>query len=656
MPLLPMRPDVLYQFGHLIRLAESALLKLFSQGLLSGTVHTALGQELCQMGVVRALRHPEDAVVSNHRNHGHFLTYSGDFLGLIGEIMGREAGVCGGRGGSQHIAWRRFHSNGVQGGMTAIAAGHGLGIKRRGGEGVVAVMVGDGTLGQGLLYESLNLSSVWGLPVLFVVENNGIAQTTPTAWTTGGSIAARGEAFGLRAWKLDDSQPDFFERADEVVAAVRAEREPGFLVIETRRLGPHSKGDDLRSSEEMDSIRKRDPLAQLGAALRDDERTSIERCNEEYLAEILEQAKRSPEAQFAKSPRCLFDFWPCESPAPPAETAAENQAPAQITVRSSLNGALRSLLSRRPDVLLIGEDLFDPYGGAFKVTAGLSSEFPDRVLTMPISEASLVGSAIGLALEGYRPIAEVMFADFLTLAFDQLYNHAVKFPALTSHSRVPLVIRTPSGGRRGYGPTHSQSPENIAASIPGLTVLFPSHRHNSGRLLETVVDRWPYPTVFFEHKLLYAATQLEQGYEPVEADPHDRAADLFPTLARTRTAPDLSFLTYGGMLPVVEEAVRILEEEEELSCEVIVPALLCPAPKATLARLLAKRSRVVIAEESHSDFGVGAEYAAVLAESGFHGKLLRIGTPPMPIPAARSLETQVIPGATEIVRGALSLF
>jgi len=656
-PVLPIRCDALYRFGHLIRIAESLLLKLFSQGLLSGTVHTALGQELCQMGVVRALQNPEDVVLSNHRNHGHFLTYSGDLLGLISEIMGREAGVCGGRGGSQHIASGRFHSNGVQGGMTGIAVGHGLGIKLRGGEGMVAVMVGDGTLGQGLLYESLNLASVWEVPVLFVVENNGIAQTTPTAWTTGGSIAARGAAFGLRTWTLDDGQPDFFERAAEVVAEVRAARAPGFLVIDTRRLGPHSKGDDLRTSAEMDAIRNRDPLARLGAHLADQERAAIERRNEEYLAEILDEAKHSPEAHFARPPRSLFDFWPCDSPAPLAEGAREEgPQTAAVTVRSSLNAAQRSLLRRRPDVILLGEDLFDPYGGAFKVTAGLSTEFPERVRVMPISEAGVIGSAIGLALEGYRPIAEVMFADFLTLGLDQLYNHAVKFPALSGHSQVPLVVRTPSGGRRGYGPTHSQSPENIATSIPGLTVLFPSNRHNCGRLLETVVDGWPYPTVFFEHKLLYGVPQQDQGYEAAEADPLDRGGALFPTMVRVRTNPDLSILTYGGMLPVVEEAVRVLEEEEELSCEIVVPALLSPLPKATLGRLLARRSRIVIAEESHSDFGVGAEFAAVLAEAGFHGRLLRVGTPPVPIPAARSLEMQVIPGAAEIVRGCLSLF
>ena len=131
-------------------------------------------------------------------------------------------------------------------------------------------------------------------------------------------------------------------------------------------------------------------------------------------------------------------------------------------------------------MIVLGEDLHDPYGGAFKVTAGLSTEFPGRVISTPISEAGVVGASIGLALAGYRPIAEIMFADFVTLAMDQLYNHAVKFPGMFEDMRVPIVVRTPSGGRRGYGPTHSQSPENLMTAVPGLTVVFPSHRHDSG--------------------------------------------------------------------------------------------------------------------------------------------------------------------------------
>src|SRR5215471_72453 len=197
-PLLPLDAPTIYGFGHLISLTEQLLLDLFSKGLLSGTTHTCLGQELCQMSVVRALDDPDDVVLSNHRNHGHFLTYSGAFDALVCEVMGRDAGICGGIGGSQHIAFRHFHSNGVQAGMTAIGAGLALARRLRHSNAIVTCIVGDGTLGEGLLYESLNLASVWRVPMLFVVEHNGIAQTTPTAETIGGSIVARGAAFGLR--------------------------------------------------------------------------------------------------------------------------------------------------------------------------------------------------------------------------------------------------------------------------------------------------------------------------------------------------------------------------------------------------------------------------------------------------------------------------
>ena len=293
-PIIPGTVESVYTFGTLIRQTEELLLRLFSQGLLSGTTHTCLGQELCAMSVVRALTGASDVVLSNHRNHGHFLTYSGDFLGLIGEIMGRQAGVCGGIGGSQHIAFRHFHSNGVQGGMTAIGTGHALAMQRRGEDGIVAVIIGDGTTGQGLLYESLNLASVWGLPMLFVVENNRIAQTTPTADTVGGSLEARGAAFGLKTWRLDDADARFLEQAESVVAEVRSTRTPGFLVIDTQRLGPHSKGDDLRDSAEMESIRKRDPLVRLGCELGDDTRKRIDEAVDEYLRQVHSQALASP--------------------------------------------------------------------------------------------------------------------------------------------------------------------------------------------------------------------------------------------------------------------------------------------------------------------------------------------------------------------------
>ena len=409
-PVIDLRPESLYAYGAAIRATEQLLLDLFGQGLLSGTTHTCLGEELCQMAVVRALGEEDDAVLSNHRNHGHFLTYSGDFAGLVAEVMGREAGVCGGRGGSQHLAWRHFHSNGVQGGMTAIGAGMALARKRRGSAGIVAVVIGDGTLGQGLVYETLNLAGIWQAPLLMVVENNGIAQTTLTRETIAGTIEARGAAFGLPVWHFADDDPQLFAKVEDVVREMRRSGGPGFLVLDTMRLGPHSKGDDLRDAAEMERIRRRDPLTQLGASLAAEVRGGIDGRTREFLGKVRESAAQSPEARYTAVPRHLFAG---QAELPPEGTA---KAPKVI---GCLNAALRQILAGDPRALVMGEDLHDPYGGAFKVTAGISTEFPAQLISSPISEAGLVGAATGLALAGFRPIVEVMFADFITLAADQ---------------------------------------------------------------------------------------------------------------------------------------------------------------------------------------------------------------------------------------------
>ena len=626
-----------YQYGHLIRQSETLLLELFTQGLLSGTTHTCLGQELSQMSVVRALTHPDDAVLSNHRNHGHFLTYTGNFLGLIAEIMGREAGICGGIGGSQHLACHHFHSNGVQAGMTGLAVGQALARKHRGSEAIVAAMVGDGTLGEGLLYESMNLASIWKLPMLFVLEHNGIAQTTPTADTIGGSIEARGEAFGLRTWRLDDADPDFLRDVERIVSTVRAEG-PGLLVIDTRRLGPHSKGDDLRDAVQMEAIRTRDPLLRIGASLDDDVRIEIEERNRLFIADVRAQAEASPDASALIAEKSIL------RPARPGVlTSPRNKG----NVRAQLNAALHQLLAEDPDVILLGEDMHEPYGGAFKVTQGLSAKYAERVISTPISEAGIVGAGIGLAISGFKPVVEIMFADFLTLAMDQIYNHAVKFPGMFRNVDVPLVIRTPSGGRRGYGPTHSQSPESLMTGVPGLSVVYPSHRHDVGLLLKNAVVRWPNPTVFFEHKLLYAEAADAGSYEILPSK--DAGTELFPTLIRrTKGVPDVAILAYGGMLPLVETFAEELREEE-VDVEIVVPALLAPLPRESLLAHLMDRPSIVVIEEGYGASGLGVSLGCALAEAGYTGRFRRVNPPPVPIPAARSLEGLVIPDRRQMM-------
>lgn len=648
-PLIDLVPEHLYAYGHLIRSTELLILDQFSRGLVSGTTHTCLGQELCAMAVVRALTHPEDATLSNHRNHGHFLAYSGEFVGLVAEIMGRAEGACGGRGGSQHLVWRHFHSNGVQGGMTGIGVGLAQARKLHGSGAIVAAMIGDGTLGQGMLYEAMNLASVWAVPFLVVVENNGISQTTEPQQNLGGDIQARGAAFGLQTWRVDDAAADFFEQVAAAVQQVRDSQRPGFLVIDTRRMGPHSKGDDLRDEAVVAAIRARDPLAAMGRRLSDATRGEIEARNTAFIEQVREAANTSPEAVYDDVPEHIFD----RAGELADVTSAYPEVAEKTSVRLAINAALDHLLRTHPETLLLGEDLHDPYGGAFKVTQGLSTAYPGRVISTPISEAGITGAAIGLAMDGFRPILEIMFADFLSLCMDQLYNHAVKFPGVFPEVKVPLIVRTPSGGRRGYGPTHSQSPENIFTAIPGLTVLYGSHRHDVARLLVDAARRWPYPTLFLEHKLLYGETQARADYTVLDADPEDLAAVLFPTLLRRRPDADLAIVSYGGMLPVVEEAARRLEEEEELSVDIVVPSLLSPQPRRTLLAHLLHSERVVIAEESHHEFGIGAEIAASLLEAGYTGQAFRIGTPPVPIASARSLERQILPDADRLIEDIL---
>ena len=327
--------------------------------------------------------------------------------------------------------------------------------------------------------------------------------------------------------------------------------------------------------------------------------------------------------------------------------------PGGRTVRTALNAAIDTLLNEDPRTIVMGEDLHDPYGGAFKVTAGLSQRHAGRVVSTPISEGALTGAAIGLALAGYRPIVEIMFADFLTLCADQIYNHAVKFAGVFPELSVPMVIRTPAGGRRGYGPTHSQSPENIFAAIPGLTVLYGSQRHDNGALLRNAAQHWPYPTLFLEHKLVYGATEDPGRYRPLPVHAADIGGAAFPTLHRRSPIADAAIVTYGGMVPFVEAAAERLAEDEELDLDILVIALLAPLPRHALVEALAGYDAIVIAEETHSGYGVGAELIACLAEAGYRGTIRRVGAPPVPIPSARSLEAAVLPDADSVAAAVL---
>jgi TPP-dependent pyruvate/acetoin dehydrogenase alpha subunit len=288
-------PAALYRQMYRIRRFEETLLENFAKGVFFGTTHTYLGQEANAVGVLAGIQ-PEDVVFSNHRCHGHFLAYGGSPHALFAELMGKASGVCGGRGGSQHLHWRSFYSNGIQGGSVPIAAGSALAAKVTHSPAVSMVFIGDGTLGQGVVYETLNLSALWELPILFVLEDNLIAQTTPTALGVAGSMPARFAAFGIPVVELDTSDVQAIETAAQAqLAGIRQHSAPRALILHTCRFGPHSKGDDTRSAEEVARLRQaRDPLAIQAVRLLASERQHIHSQVDDEILLAYHQAVQDP--------------------------------------------------------------------------------------------------------------------------------------------------------------------------------------------------------------------------------------------------------------------------------------------------------------------------------------------------------------------------
>lgn len=284
-----------YEQLYRIRRFEETVLEQFSSGVFFGTTHTYLGQEANAVGVLSGLQ-PGDVVFSSHRCHGHFLAYGGDPRRLFAELMGRATGVCAGRGGSQHLQWRNFYSNGVQGGIVPVATGMALAEKIKGSGAVTVVFLGDGTLGEGVVYEALNLASLWQAPVLYVLENNRIAQTTPLELALAGSIIARFLAFGIPAQELDTCDVNEIQPAAQAaLEQIRRGSGPQALVLHTQRFGPHSKGDDTRPAETLEHLRRtRDPLLIQAARLDEAARLEIEARVEAEIAAAFAQALADP--------------------------------------------------------------------------------------------------------------------------------------------------------------------------------------------------------------------------------------------------------------------------------------------------------------------------------------------------------------------------
>lgn len=329
------------------------------------------------------------------------------------------------------------------------------------------------------------------------------------------------------------------------------------------------------------------------------------------------------------------------------------------TVLNSLNAGLHQTMSIDEHVYILGEDLLDPYGGAFKVTEGLSTKYPERVLTTPVSEAGIVGIAGGMALRGLRPVVEIMFGDFITLAADQIINSLTKFPWMYNQQvSVPLVIRTPMGGRRGYGPTHSQSLEKFFLGVPGLRVLAPTALGNPGELLSQAILETHIPILFIENKVLYTQKLSTPESETdlsitSETQPENYAPTFTLSLAAAPPAT-LTLCAYGHMAELAKQALITLAYEYEIFTELIVPTQLAPFELSPLFDSINRTGRLLSVEEGTHTMGWGAEVLAQASEK-FGGKLQAVGrvaAKDIPIPASLPLEASVLPTVDNIIHAA----
>lgn len=295
----------LYKALYRIRRFEEIVLENFSKGVFSGTTHTYLGQEANAVGIL-CQSDPEDIIFSNHRCHGHFLAYGGDMRALFAELLGKSTGVCAGRGGSQHLHCRNFYSNGIQGGIVPIATGMALAEKYKHMNTIVIAFLGDGTLGQGVVYESLNMAALWGAPILYVLENNRIAQTTPIELAIAGDITARFNAFGIQACELDTCDLEkIMLTAGDLLNEVRSKKIPQALILHTYRFGPHSKGDDTRNVKEVAAIQEKcDPVYNYAQQIDSAIRSVIEVEVEEEVQTAYQQALSDPNA----TPKKVFEL------------------------------------------------------------------------------------------------------------------------------------------------------------------------------------------------------------------------------------------------------------------------------------------------------------------------------------------------------------
>lgn len=641
-----------YKKMLLARMIDEKEMNLLKQGKILFHI-SGPGHEAVQVAMAMAMKPGSDWAYPYYRDLAFSLAYGSTAKDIFCENMHRTEGPSShGRQMPSHYGDKKLRIVGQSsptGTQYLQAVGTAMGSVKEGNDEVTYVSSGEGATSEGEFWEAVNWAAREKFPVIFMVQNNGYAISVPVEeQIAGGSLYALVSGYpNLKKFRIDGT--DFIESytaAREAVAHCRAGNGPAFIEATCVRLFPHSSSDDpkkYRQVAEIEEDKKKDPIPKY-------ERYLIETkiLTQKNIDAIRTDVKKEVEdaADYAES-----------APSPSADSVERNilspviavpkdgfeepvHAGSNIVLVDAINHALHEEMKRNPKMLVYGEDVADGKGGVFSATKGLSTTFGvDRCFNSPLAEASIVGTAIGLAVRGFKPVVEIQFGDYIWPAFMQIKDELVHMRYRTDGDwSCPVVIRVAVGGYIRGGLYHSQSIEGIFTHIPGLWIAFPSNAADAKGLLKTAI-REDNPVLFCEHKGLY-----RQQFAATP-EPGDGYCLPFGVAKVKKEGTDITIVTWGFMVQRSIEAARKLEEQG-VSCEIIDLRTLAPWDKETVFHSVRKTGKVLIVHEDTKTGGFGAEIGTQIAEECFQfldAPLMRVAALDAPIAFAPALETAILP-------------
>lgn len=629
----------LYRLLILPRLIEEKMLILLRQGRISKWF-SGIGQEAIAVGTTAALL-PDELMFTMHRNLGVFTTREMPLDKLVAQWQGKKTGFSKGRERSFHFGALEYGIVGMishLGPQLSLAAGVALAHKLRRENRVSLAFTGEGGTSQGEFHEALNVASVWELPVIFVIENNGYGLSTPTnEQYRCNTLADRGIGYGMEAYTIDGNNIlEVYQTIHALAESMRTNPRPVLLECMTFRMRGHEEASGTKYvPQELFTLwETKDPVQTyehwlVGEGLLDDEAISaLKGSFKQFINDAVERAFNEPEPV----PDIEEELEDVYAPFPVVLETTTSSDRKEMRYIDAISDGLRQGMEAHDNLVLMGQDIAE-YGGVFKITDGFVHQFgKDRVRNTPLCESAIIGISLGLSFKGFKSMVEMQFADFVTCGFNQIVNNLAK-----GHYRwganADVVIRMPAGAGVGAGPFHSQSNEAWFAHTPGLKVVFPATPTDAKGLLLAALDD-PNPVMFFEHKALYRAVSEEVPVEPYRI-PIGKASLV-------REGNEVSIITYGMGVHWARKAV----EEMGVDADILDLRSLVPLDYEAIETTVRKTSRVILLHEDTLFLGIGGEISAWINEHLFEhldAPVMRSASLDTPVPFAIPLEQQFLP-------------